>query len=101
MQIHYFLFPIWIAWLFEANAASCRASETVGWLNIVNAMSSELAPNSIEINACWTISAADGPKTWTPRMASVFLSESNFTKPMDSETARALPLAANGNLPTL
>ena len=34
-------------------------------------------------------------------MASVFLSDNNFTKPMDSETAKALPLAANGNLPTL
>ena len=90
-----------MAWLLEANAASWKASETVGWLNIVNAISSELAPNSIEINACWTISAAAGPNTWTPRIVSVFLSDSTFTKPTDWSTARALPEAEKGNFPTL
>ena len=92
---------MWIAWLFDDKAASWSASETVGWLNIVKPISSELAPNSIDISACWTISAAAGPIKWTPKIVSVFESEITFTNHEDWSTARALPLAENGNIPTL
>ena len=63
--------------------------------------SSALEPNSIEIKACWTISAAAGPKTCTPRIVSVFAFDKTLTKPTDWSIARPLPLAENGKLPTL
>ena len=49
----------------------------------------------------WIISVASGPTMCTPRISPVALSATTLTKPSVSPSATALPLAVNGNFPTV
>ena len=52
------------------SAASCKASDRVGWACMVLARSSLLAENSIANTASATSSEACEPMMWTPNSAS-------------------------------
>ena len=62
-------------------------------------MSSADALNSIATTASAMSSETIGPIAWTPRISSVFASAITLTKPVVSPSARARPLAMNGNDP--
>ncbi len=79
-----------------AMAASCKASEKVGWPWIVRAMSSELAPNSKARTHSAIMSAARGPMMCTPKIRSVFAWAINLTNQSFSPMQRARPAPEKG-----
>src|SRR6187402_2655026 len=85
----YYLLMLSIARLSAARAASCNASDNVGWAWIVRCRSSLLAEYSIASTASAISSPASGPMMCTPRISSSSCAAMSLTNPAVDSIARA------------
>src|SRR6185436_1325091 len=92
---------MWMACPSAARVASSAASDSVGCAWIVWMSSSRVASSVRPTANSWISSVASGPTMCTPRISPVRLSATTLRKPSVSPSATALPLAVNGNFPTL
>ena len=91
----------WIACPSAARVASWMASDIVGWAWMVAWISSLVSSWSRARPISAMSSVAFSPMRWAPNNSPCFLPNNNLANPSGSPEAMALPLAANGILPTL
>jgi len=75
-------------------------SGSVGWMCIVFAMSSAVAPSSMARTSSWTISAPCSPTMCAPSNSSVSAFVTSLTNPSVSPSAFGLPWSAKSWRPT-